>query len=229
MKNRHQAAWLMALLLACAGTAGANPADPMAERVQACAGCHGEEGRSAAESYAPSIAGKPAGYLHQQLLGFRDGRRTHAVMQQMLAWLSDDYLRDMATYYGSREPAQAPRPPQATAAVLAQGRRLVEQGDAGRKLPACAACHGANLLGVQPAIPGLLNLRVEYLQAQLGAWRNGSRHAPAPDCMADIARRLSGAEIAAVTAWIASRALPKEHRPAPRREQPLPIDCGGVP
>ncbi|PPE73258.1 cytochrome C [Solimonas fluminis] len=229
MKNRHRARWLPALLLACAGAAGAATADPMAERVRACAGCHGEEGRSAIESYAPSIAGKPEGYLLQQLTGFRDGRRSHAVMQQMLAWLSDDYLRDMARYYSTREPAKLPRPPQAAPAVLAQGRRLVEQGDAARKLPACAACHGQSLLGLQPAIPGLLNLRAEYLQAQLGAWRSGTRHAPAPDCMADIAGRLSGEEIAAITAWIASRELPRDHRPAVRREQPLPIDCGGVP
>jgi cytochrome c553 len=229
MKNGNQAGWLMALLLACAGTAAAAQADPMAARVQACAACHGEEGRSAAEAYAPSIAGKPEGYLHQQLIGFRDGRRRHVVMQQMLAWLSDDYLRDMARYYATREPARAPRPPQATPAVLAQGRRLVEQGDTARKLPACAACHGENLLGAQPAIPGLLNLRAEYLQAQLGAWRSGARQALAPDCMSDIARRLSGEEIAAITAWIASRELPRDHRPATRLAQPLPVDCGGVP
>ena len=39
----------------------------MAQRVLACTGCHGPEGRAAADGYYPRIAGKPAGYLFNQL------------------------------------------------------------------------------------------------------------------------------------------------------------------
>ena len=49
--------------------------DSMAQRVLACTGCHGAQGRAASDGYYPRIAGKPAAYLYNQLLSFRDGRR----------------------------------------------------------------------------------------------------------------------------------------------------------
>lgn len=69
-----------ALLLACAAAVGAAPGplevpDTIAERVQACTVCHGKQGRATNEGYFPRIAGKPAGYLFNQLVNFRDGRR----------------------------------------------------------------------------------------------------------------------------------------------------------
>lgn len=64
--------------------------------MRACTACHGEAGRSAQAEYYPSIVGKPAGYLYQQLLNFRDGRRQQSEMQLMLAYLSDAYLQEIA-------------------------------------------------------------------------------------------------------------------------------------
>lgn len=221
-----------ALLTATAATAD-EPLDDrdMAERLAACAACHGEAGRSGAEEYFPSIAGKPAGYLLSQLHNFRDGRRRHAIMESMLALMSDDYLADIAAYYARQAPAWTP-PESAwsawSAAALARGRQLVERGDAQLDLPACAACHGDALKGVAPSIPGLLGLRPEYLSAQLGAWRSGVRGAAPPDCMATIAARLAPDDVGAVTAWIASRPYPADHRPQTSLPGDLPLECGGV-
>ena len=39
----------------------------MAQRMQACSVCHGKEGRATNAGYFPRIAGKPAGYLYNQL------------------------------------------------------------------------------------------------------------------------------------------------------------------
>ena len=64
--------------------AAPNVEDSMAQRVQACTGCHGPQGRAASDGYYPRIAGKPAGYLYQQLLSFRDGRRQYALMANLL-------------------------------------------------------------------------------------------------------------------------------------------------
>lgn len=201
----------------------------MQERLRACATCHGDHGVSAQEGYSPSIAGKPSGYLHQQLINFREGRRHHVVMQQLLAWMSDDYLRSVASWYSEQAAAPPRPPPRLAASAMALGRRLVETGDAARGIPACSACHGMQLLGAQPSIPGLLGLGHDYLRAQLGAWRSGVRSARAPDCMAQIAQRLDVAEIDAVTAWIASQPVPESHRPAAAPPAQLPIDCGDVP
>lgn len=223
-------AWIGLATAAAIGQAGAQAtdADDLEPRIAACADCHGAQGRSNLEAYAPSIAGKPEGYLFQQLASFRDGRRQHIVMRQMLAYLSDDYLREIAAYYAAQTPALAARQRDATADVLAIGRALVERGAPERELPACQSCHGADLLGFAPSVPGLLALSSDYLTAQLGAWRAGARHALAPDCMAAVAQRLSVEELGAVTAWIASRPVPADHAPSAVPPGELPLACGSV-
>jgi cytochrome c553 len=203
--------------------------DDIGSRVRACGACHGEHGRSAEEAYAPSIAGKPAGYLFEQLRNFRDGRRQNVVMQPMLAFLTDEYLREIAQHYANEEGAARIAQRGASENELAAGRALVEQGDEARKLPACRACHGEELLGHEPAIPGLLALSPDYLAAQLGAWRTGVRNAKKPDCMAQVASLLTPVEMAAVTAWIASRPVPAEHKPSIDTPARLPLACGAAP
>ncbi len=222
-------AWLV---LAPAAASAAEPPsrtvpDTMAQRVMACTLCHGQEGRATSSGYFPRIAGKPAGYLYNQLLHFRDGRRQNAGMARLLDNLSDTYLREMAEHFASLDlPYPAPQPPAAPPDVLARGESLVRSGDAARGIPACVACHGAALTGANPAIPGLLGLPRDYLIAQMGAWKTGLRHASAPDCMERIAERLSAADVSAAASWLAAQPLPASTHPAPTSTQPLPMDCG---
>lgn len=219
-----------ALLLSSPASRAAAPAAGIPDlepRLEACAACHGKQGRSDAEAYYPSIAGKPADYLYQQLRNFRDGRREQPVMERMLSTVSDSYLLDMARHYAAQAPAVHTRAGKAAPAELARGRQLAEQGDEARKIPSCASCHGDSLAGVEPSIPGLLGLPEDYLKAQLGAWRSGTRRALAPDCMQQVAERLTPADIAAVATWIASRP-PEGRRAAPRAVRVLPLDCGAL-
>jgi cytochrome c553 len=203
------------------------PPDTMAQRLVACTVCHGPQGRATSGGYFPRIAGKPAGYLYRQLLNFRDGRRHNASMTALVQHLSDDYLREIADHFGSLDlPYPPPQPTQAGPATLARGEVLVREGDAARGIPACAACHGDRMTGVQPATPGLLGLPRDYLVAQLGAWRLGDRRADAPDCMAAIARRLSPDDIVAVAQVLAARPLPADTRPVERTPAPPPMECG---
>ncbi|MFZ4286014.1 c-type cytochrome [Variovorax sp. HJSM1_2] len=189
--------------------------DSMAQRTMACTACHGREGRAASDGYYPRIAGKPAGYLYHQLLNFRDNRRHYGLMTQMVDPLSDAYLMEIAQYFSALDlPYPPPQPTAAPAAVLQRGQQLALHGDAARGLPACAQCHGAKLTGVAPNTPGLLGLPRDYLNAQLGAWRAGARRAHAPDCMADIARKLSPEDVFAATSWLAAQALPADPHPA---------------
>lgn len=231
--RRAGAAWcgVGLLLWAWAGAALAAAAvDPMAQRARACTGCHGERGRAAPDGYYPRIAGKPAVYLYEQLLAFRDGRRRYALMTHLLEPLSDAYLRDLAAHFAALDlPYDPPQPAAADAAMLARARRLVEQGDPARELPACAACHGERLTGVQPAVPALLGLPRDYLNAQLGAWRTGTRVARAPDCMAEITRRLAPEDIGALSAWLAAQPVPTPAHPAATLPRALPLRCGGAP
>lgn len=221
---------LLALLLAAAGTQAAPVPDTIAQRVQACTPCHGRQGRAAPDGYHPRIAGKPAGYLFNQLVNFRDGRRRYAPMVYLVDHLGDAYLREIAAHFAALDlPYPPPAAASAPAASLAQGQRLALQGDPARELPACGACHGRTLTGVQPATPGLLGLPADYLKAQLGAWRTGQRQAHAPDCMAEIARRLAPDEVAAIADWLASRPVPAAAKPAAVPPAAPPLRCGSVP
>ena len=200
----------------------------MAQRVLACTGCHAAQDRRSATEYVPRIAGKPADYLHRQLLNFRDGQRQHTTMARLLQGLPDDYLREIAAHFAALPaPAHAGTALPAGAAA-ARARTLVHDGDRRAGVPACAACHGASLTGVRPALPGLLGLPRDYLVAQLGAWRVGARSARAPDCMADIARRLSESDIAALADWLAAQPLAAGALPAAPDARALPLRCGAV-
>ncbi|SFC48752.1 Cytochrome c553 [Polaromonas sp. OV174] len=230
--------------LSCAAWMAASPAlaapfeDSIAQRTMACTACHGPQGRAAPDGYYPRLAGKPAGYLYNQLLNFRDGRRHYGLMTQLLEPLDgpagDAYLLEIAQYFSGLEvPYPAPQPSTASAAVLQHGQRLVVDGDAARQVPACVQCHGQAMTGVAPNIPGLLGLPRDYLNAQLGAWKAGQRRSHAPDCMKEVVSKLSLEDIHAVASWLAAQPLPASTKPATALPALAPgaraISCGSAP
>ena len=205
--------------------------DTMAQRTQACTACHGEQGRAGPDGYYPRLAGKPAGYLYKQLLNFKEGRRHYAPMNALLAPLSDTYLMEIAQHFAQLEVSYpAPPPATAPAPVMERGKQLVLHGDTSQKITACVQCHGAKLTGAAPGLPGLLGLPRDYLIAQLGGWQTGQRHAHGPDCMGDIAKKLSDTDVAAVTHWLSAQPVPADSKP----QAALPPDarraqCGSPP
>lgn len=201
-----------------------------ASHVAACTACHGPQGRATPSGYFPRIAGKPQEYLYQQLLNFRDGRRSYPLMGQLLQHLNDDALQGMAQYFAALDvPYAAPEPPVASAARLARGALLVQQGDIARGIPACTQCHGAQLTGSLPAVPGLLGVSRDYLNSQLGAWRTGQRSARAPDCMAHVAKGLAADDVADLSAWLATQSASLSARPAAATGSAWPLPCGAAP
>lgn len=217
-------------LSSAAETVTVRAPDTMAARVLACASCHGAEGQGTTDEYIPRLAGKPSGYLLNQLIAFRDGRRKYPPMRHLLVYLPDAFLAQMADYYA----AQNPQLPAAvasgtTADIQARGEMLVRHGDAQKNIPACSGCHGPEFTGQEPGIPGLLGLRATYISAQLGAWRYGTRTALAPDCMQVIAGLLGEDDVRAIAAWLASHPAPGDTVPAPRGSLPMPFACGSQP
>ena len=128
---RGEAASISRLLCACVGVlliGGAYAAseqrrvpDTMAQRVVPCTGCHGKEGRATPDGYFPRIAGKPAGYLYNQLLNFRDGRRHYPLMVYLVEHLTDDYLREMARHFSALD-LPYPAPQTARMSAVTSGR-----------------------------------------------------------------------------------------------------------
>ncbi|MGF6293665.1 cytochrome c553 [Paraburkholderia youngii] len=238
MSSRRLFRPLLALLLI--GSAGVYSAakaqtqpmapDTMEARVQGCTACHGSHGQGTDNDYFPRLAGKPAGYLFNQLQNFREGRRKYPPMNYLVTYLSDDYLHQIANFFSQqRPPYPTPAKPTASASTLARGEQIVLHGDANKQVPACAACHGKALTGMEPAIPGLVGLHADYISAQLGSWRSGTRRAIAPDCMHTIATRLSDEDVNAVAAWLATQQAPQNPVPAPARSLKTPLACGSEP
>lgn len=203
------------------------PVPDLTDKVQACVACHGAQGRASSEGYYPRIAGKPSGYLYNQLIAFRDGSRKHPAMNGIVQHLSNDYLLQMARYFAAQNPPYpSPAKSTATRQELEQGKQLVLQGLPAKKIPACAACHGQALTGIEPYTPGLLGLPRDYLNAQLGKWRNGQRKAAAPDCMHALVKALSPEELNTATAWLASQPMPANPKALPAGQLKFPLECG---
>jgi cytochrome c553 len=219
------------VLLLDPGSVAAQTAVPntIEQRMLACAPCHGAQGEGLRKNeYHPRLAGKPAGYLYNQLLNFRDKRREYGIMNYMVAYLSDSYLIEIADYYAKLQPPLLPPSTRASAEELALGGKLVTEGDPARKLPACTSCHGKALTGLEPAIPGLVGLYPPYITAQMGAWKDNKRHAMKPDCMHTVAQLMTPADIGAVTAWLVAQPIPADLTPAPAGSLKLPLECGGL-
>ena len=222
--------WL-SLMLGAPVIAPAQPTerapDTLQARLLACAPCHGKQGEGTNNDYFPRLAGKPAGYLMNQLVAFRDGRRRYPPMNYLLEYQSDAYLQKIASYFAALRP---PATPQAvsdvSAAALARGRSLVTEGDQAHGVPACSECHGPKLTGMEPAIPGLVGLHASYISAQLGAFRYGTRTAAEPDCMQLVAASLSESDVTAVAAWLSSQPVPPDPSPVPKGTLQMPLGCG---
>ena len=171
--------WALLVSLATAGAAAKDLPpieDTLAQRLKACSACHGPQGRATNQGYFPRIAGKPAGYLYNQLVNFREGRRRHEAMTYLIDHMSDAYLREIADHFAGLDlPYPAPQTQTAARAALERGEQLVRHGDPARGIPACSTCHGTSMTGIAPAMPGLLGLPRDYLLGQFGGWRNGER------------------------------------------------------
>lgn len=200
--------------------------DPVAGRTLAegCAGCHGVDGIGLAPEF-PNIAGQNAGYLIKQLTEMRfaarlrAGRadRAHAaeaerfrslsklnqraneMMDPFVVDLTDQNIRDIATYYAAR-PCHLPTDAAARPAAPA-------------KIVRCRVCHGDAGMTTNPTFPHLAGQKVEYLARALFLMRqagkadrlNGQRGRTS-GIMGPQAENLSDDEIVALAGWYATAA-----------------------
>jgi cytochrome c553 len=171
-----------------------------------CLACHGLDGAGNAGAAFPRLAGLDAGYLRKQLLDYRDGRRSNAVMAPNVARMSDQQIEDVSAYYASLE-VPPPAATGATAEQLALGETLVERGDWDNYVVPCKTCHGPGSQGVGETFPALAGQHASYLSQQLQAWKAGTRRNDSNDLMLAIAARLSDEQIAAVSAYLAQQPM----------------------
>ena len=172
---------------------------------QICAACHGPDGNSATPAN-PNLAGQHADYITLQLAHFKAGIRVNAIMQGMVANLSDDDMRALGVYFSQQKPkgltAKDP-------ALVKVAQKIYRGGDQTSELPACAACHSPTGAGIPKNYPRVAGQYADYTYAQLKAFKSGERGADKAGkdangrIMGAIATKLSDDQMKAVADYMA--------------------------
>ncbi|MEX8498403.1 MAG: cytochrome c [Leptothrix ochracea] len=164
---------------------------------QVCGACHAFDGTRGAPTF-PILQGQHPDYLYKQLTEFKSNKRDNPIMAGMAAMLSDEDARTMANFYASKkaEPGAA-----RSAEMVALGEKIYRGGINDRKIPACAGCHSPNGAGIPAQYPRLAGQHAEYTEAQLKAFRDGSRKNSIP--MTGVAAKLNDREIQALADYVA--------------------------
>jgi cytochrome c553 len=165
---------------------------------QVCAACHTVDG-SRGSPANPIIQGQFPEYIAKQLHEFKSGARKNPVMSGMAAPLSDDDIRNVAAFYGSKATAKPGFSKLKDSVAL--GEKIYRGGILEKSVPACAGCHGPAGSGIPAQYPRLAGQHSDYTEGQLNAFRSGAR-ANGP-MMVSIAARMSDKEIKAVADYIA--------------------------
>lgn len=169
-----------------------------------CAACHGADGNSTGPAN-PKLAGQHPEYLLKQMKDFKaaDGKqpdRANPIMNGMIAAFDEEQMRDLAVYFAEQKQAGDVAK---NADTIDAGRKLYRAGDASKGLPACAACHGPTGTGIPAQFPRIGGQFGEYIEAQLKAFRDGTRGNDANKMMRMIAIKMTDAEIKAVADYTA--------------------------
>jgi cytochrome c553 len=181
------------------GDAGAGAA-----KAAVCFACHGPNGNSLVPAF-PRLAGQRADYLYWELAKFKRGTRPQSPMTAQAATLSDEDMRNLATYFSAQAATAA-----AGASADAQtsnGEALFKNGDPQRGSPPCQGCHGAAANGVAGnaylAYPALRGQHADYLVQRLKDYRDGKWVDSSNDfIMQGVARTLDDAAITAIAGYL---------------------------
>ncbi len=188
--------WLMRggiILGALLGAGGAQAADQnIAEKVEVCAGCHGQDGKPI-DKTIPVIWGQRSGYIYIQLRDFKRGDRKSEVMQPIASSFEKDDMLAIAEYFSNKP---WPDLGQARAAKDVAQRALSAEHSVG-----CTGCHLDQFQG-DGVVPRLAGQSREYLAKTIADFRTRARGnnpgmsdlmiATPPDDLAALAEYLAG-------------------------------------
>ena len=162
-----------------------------------CVACHTADGTRGSPAN-PILQGQHPEYIVKQLQEFKSGKRKNAVMSGMVAALSDDDMKQLGAFYGSKtaKPGFAK-----SKDTLALGEKIYRGGIMERQVPACAGCHTPSGAGMPAQYPRVGSQHGDYTEAQLIAFRAGTRGNSAQ--MVAIAGKMNDREIKAVSDYIA--------------------------
>jgi cytochrome c553 len=173
---------------------GATPsnAEGIEDKVQICAGCHGEGGKPI-DKTIPVLWGQQNGYIYIQLRDFKRGDRKSDIMQPIASAFERDEMLAIADYFSKK-----PWPD------LGQPRAPKDVSDRAVKANASVGCTGCHLDHFQGdgTVPRLAGQGRDYLTKTIADFRSHARgnnpgmsdlmNATAPDDLAALEEYLAG-------------------------------------
>jgi cytochrome c553 len=168
-----------------------------------CKTCHGLSGQGFRGSFPmPRLAGQQPEYLENQLQAFIDRRRTNPVMFNVAHVLSPPMLKALAEHFRDLNPKPLGGAPKE---LVAEGKKIYEDGIPKAEVPPCASCHGAEAKG-SDAFPRLAGQLHDYIFRKLTSWdKERGQDKAKPDnsaIMGPIAHNLTEAQVRAVAAYL---------------------------
>jgi len=193
----------LALLIPAAAYAG-----ELEDKIAYCKSCHGARGQGFLGYYTvPRLAGQQVQYIKNVFKALEGHTRDNPTAKKFMVPAEGSIKPDMqaalAKYLNGLDAPPAGDGPRD---LVAEGKKIYEQGVPDANVPACAACHGADAKGTE-ATPRLAGQHYSYLAAQLMGWKKGYRSQDpvsqgAPNTMQPIAADLTKEQIAAVAAYL---------------------------
>jgi len=172
-------------------------------KIAYCENCHGASAQGFHGYYPiPRLAGQQTEYLKNQLQAFVEHRRTNNIMFNVAHVLSPAMLDALATSFHDLNPKPLGS---GTKQLVADGKKIYDEGVPSADVPPCASCHGPDAKGDGqfPRLAGQLN---DYVFNKLTNWTKERGQDPAkPDAsaiMQPIAHSLTEQQIKAVAAYL---------------------------
>ena len=180
-----------------------------------CKGCHGLDGKGTAPGI-PNLAGQRGRYIMAALKEYKEGTRTHAALRQVATNMSDDETRQVATFYASLRPIQAPKADQFSA--YEHGKKVAAM---------CTNCHGESGNSKTPGTPSLAGQQPVYFVNATHEYLTGARKSAPMDPML---RRMNRLDIESAALYFASQ-MPAQRSAPPTGNaaegEPRTAVCGG--
>ena len=202
IKSAFRAAALALLVpaTACAGE--------LEDKIAYCKCCHGAHGQGYLGAFTiPRLAGQQVPYMENVFKALekhtRDNPPATMFMIPSERSIKPGMHSAIAKYFNGLEARPAEDGPRH---LVAEGKKIYDEGVPSANVPACTTCHGADAKGSEAA-PSLAGQHYSYLVGQLTGWNEGYRSkdpvkSDAPNSMQAIAAGLTKEQMAAVAAYL---------------------------
>jgi cytochrome c553 len=175
-----------------------------------CVACHGGHGVSEQE-WIPTIAGIDRMVLYKELADYSAEKRLSGPMSAIAQSLTPQQAADVGAFFSSLRGIRHPVDGDTSATPVRSYRakdptiRLVYAGDPKRGIPGCATCHGPGTYRL--GVPGLMGQNAMYLNDQLSAFAQVTRHNDMNMPMRTVAQLLTQSERQSLALYYAKEPL----------------------